>query len=325
LIATRFAQCYIAAVFVQGIEPGGAVSAPVTVPYAVNQWMTPHNSVFQDAEQYAACGATGIGLWEAKLGPRSEDGAVLEALEANGLRATYCSPRVWPILPGPLDDASAPSDVQARVDAICASIERFAAFRPIGVIVGGGRSGDPERPAGPVEPIEGALAQIADVAAKFEMRVGFELLGKRRGAPLHRFEDVVDLIDAVGRANVGILFDVIHSWCEPDLHRDLRRYVDRIDYVQVNDVRDPERSWCDRLLPGEGRGVAPDILATLLDSGYAGWYELEVFSDDGTFGNAFEDSLWAIPHEELLARGRLAFERVYAQAQERVARGMVAS
>ena len=281
--------------------------------YAVNQWMTPHNDVFEDARQYAATGATGIGLWEAKLG--DDDAAVREALERHGLQATYCSPRVWPILPGPLDAPDAPREVPARVEAICASVERFSAFGALGVIVGGGRSGDPEHPAGPVEPIADALAEIADVASAHGMRVGFELLGRRRGAPLHRFDDLIAVIDAVGRRNVGVLFDVIHSWDEPNLHADLRRYIDRIDYVQVNDVRDPERSWCDRLLPGDGRGVAAPILATLLDAGYDGWFELEVFSDDGTFGNAYADSLWALPHEELLRRGRDAFDRVYAQAR----------
>jgi hypothetical protein len=32
-----------------------------------------------------------------------------------------------------------------------------------------------------------------------------------------------------------------------------------------------------------------------------------VFSDDGTFGNAFEDSLWRLPARELAGRARTGF------------------
>jgi sugar phosphate isomerase/epimerase len=220
------------------------------------------------------------------------------------------------MLPGPLDTPETPREVGARVEAICASVERFAAFEPLGVIVGGGRSGDPDNPAGPLDEIPGALATVADVAAAHGMRVGFEMLGASRGAPYHSFADLVALLDQVGRDNLGILFDVVHSWSEPGLHEDIVRHVDRIDFVQVGDVRDPERTWADRLLPGEGRGVAVPILTSLLTAGYDGWFELEVFSDDGTFGVELEDSLWAIPHEELLRRGREAFERAYEEAAE---------
>jgi sugar phosphate isomerase/epimerase len=293
----------------------------MSLNFSINQWMTPHNSIWDDIEQYAAAGAQGIGLWEPKLTDPAEDERVAERIHEAGLQATYCSSTVWPILPGPLDTPGTPTDVPARVDAICRSVERFAAFEPLGIIVGGGRSGDPLHPAGPVEDVVSGLGVIADVAAEHNMRVAFELLGARRGAPLHTFGDLVAVLDSVGRPNVGILFDVIHSWCEPGLHDDIRRYIDRIDFVQLNDVRVPERSWCDRLLPGDGLDQATPITATLLSAGYDGWWELEVFSDDGTFGNAFPDSLWAVPHPELLRRGLDAARQVYERALGLVAQG----
>jgi len=42
-------------------------------------------------------------------------------------------------------------------------------------------------------------------------------------------------------------------------------------------------------------------------TGWAGGYDLELFSDDGTFGDDFEDSLWKLPAEELARRGRRSF------------------
>ncbi len=111
-----------------------------------------------------------------------------------------------------------------------------------------------------------------------------------------------------------MLFDVFHSWCEPDLHEHIRTYAGRINSVQVCDVKVHERSGHDRELPGLGRATAPEIMATLIESGYDGWWELEVFSDDGTYFDTFPDSYWSLPHEEFLARSKTAFDAAYASA-----------
>jgi sugar phosphate isomerase/epimerase len=49
------------------------------------------------------------------------------------------------------------------------------------------------------------------------------------------------------------------------------------------------------------------VLGALEAAGCDGLYELEVFSDDGTFGDDFEDSLWKLPAAELARRGRTSF------------------
>jgi hypothetical protein len=45
----------------------------------------------------------------------------------------------------------------------------------------------------------------------------------------------------------------------------------------------------------------PAVLA-LEAAGHEGWYDVEVMSDDATFGNAFPDSLWKLPVDELARR-----------------------
>jgi sugar phosphate isomerase/epimerase len=94
----------------------------------------------------------------------------------------------------------------------------------------------------------------------------------------------------------------------------LRQFGRRIIGVQVTDVQVHERSHRDRALPGQGRGVAPELLATLLETGYDGWFELEVFSDDGTFGNAFPDSLWLLDPCEYLRQAEDAYADTYDKA-----------
>ena len=75
----------------------------------------------------------------------------------------------------------------------------------------------------------------------------------------------------------------------------------------MSDWREPTRGWCDRVLPGEGIADVERLVGVLTDAGYDGFYDLEVFSDDGTFGNRYPDSLMRVPVQELACRGREAF------------------
>ncbi len=38
----------------------------------------------------------------------------------------------------------------------------------------------------------------------------------------------------------------------------------------------------------------PRILRALDEAGWDGLYDIEIFSDDGTFGTAYDDSLWRL-------------------------------
>lgn len=285
--------------------------------FAVNSYSTPHNTSIEDIEQVARAGARGVGLWEGKFAD-GEDSAIAEALAANDVRATFCVPAVHTILPVPFIDASA--DPVERTEGICESIARLAQFDPLAIVVGPGVSGDPKNPIGPVEAIAEALPRIADVAAEHDQVITFELLAQRRGSPLHNLPMIAGFLDEIGRRDIGIMFDVFHSWCEPDLHQHILEYGSRINSVHVNDIHPEERTNFDRTMPGDGRGVAAEIIASLLEAGYDGWWELEVFSDDGTYGMELPDSLWKMPHEEFIAQGKEAFDRVYAEAVEIVER-----
>ena len=81
------------------------------------------------------------------------------------------------------------------------------------------------------------------------------------------------------------------------------------------------RTGADRVLPGDGVADLPTILGALERAGWDGYYDLEIFSDNGAFGHAWPDSLWDVPAAELARRGREAFERVWeAQIRSRVDR-----
>jgi sugar phosphate isomerase/epimerase len=120
--------------------------------------------------------------------------------------------------------------------------------------------------------------------------------------------DAAELIDEVGAPEtIGIQFDTWHLWNTPDLLEDIDRYVDRFVGVHVNDWREPTRGWADRVLPGDGVIDLPTILGALDRAGWDGFYDLEIFSDNGAFGSAYDDSLWDVQPTELARRARESF------------------
>jgi sugar phosphate isomerase/epimerase len=92
---------------------------------------------------------------------------------------------------------------------------------------------------------------------------------------------------------------------------EIERYTKVFVGVHVADWGEGTRGWCDRILPGDGVSDLPQILGALDRAGWDGYYDLEIFSDNGTFGNAWPDSLWDVSTEELVRRGKDAFERVW--------------
>ena len=102
-----------------------------------------------------------------------------------------------------------------------------------------------------------------------------------------------------------------HLWNTPNLEEEIDRTVDRIVGVHVNDSREPTRSWADRALPGDGCADVPAILGMLDDAGWNGYYDLEIFSDNGAFGAAHPDSLWDVDPAELVRRGKERFSQCW--------------
>ncbi|HSL64350.1 MAG TPA: sugar phosphate isomerase/epimerase family protein, partial [Gaiellaceae bacterium] len=119
------------------------------------------------------------------------------------------------------------------------------------------------------------------------------------------------LVEEAG-ADVDLMFDTWHLWNSPTLLDDVARLVDRVAGVHVADWRDPTRNTNDRAFPGDGVADLPAILRALDDAGYAGWYDVEIFSD-----NDLDGSLWALTPNEAARRAKAGFDRVWAAAERR--------
>ncbi len=283
--------------------------------FSISQVSTLQASFAEDVEAYAAAGAGGIGIWEMKL-PQGDDAESLALVRDGGLEVTNCIPAIPSILPLPLMDG--PVDPRERIEAVCASIRRLAPFEPQSIVCLTGPQGELAADEAHRIVVDG-LRRIGREAQAAGVRVGLEpiqRIGAENWTIPTTIGEAVELLDEVGDAGFGIMFDVWNLWNGATILDDIREHAGRFTGVHVSDWREPTRGWCDRVLPGDGVADLPGILAALDEAGWRGAYDLEIFSDDGTFGNDYEGSLWRLPAQELARRGREAFTSAWQAGKE---------
>ena len=263
---------------------------------SVSQVSTLAASFADDIRTYTAAGLDGIGIWELKLG-EGPDAAAVALLRESGLGSATAVPAVPSILPLPL--LPGPEDPEERVNALLGSLHRLAAFEPAAVLCFTG-------PGDRATALRGIRAVAAE-AEKLGLRIAlepFQAEGIESWSSLNTLADAAEVVEEIDSPALGIQFDVWHQWNTPDLLDEIERNADLIAGVHVNDWRDPTRGWADRVLPGDGVAGVPAILGALDRAGWDGFYDIEVFSDNGTFGAAYPDSLWDVDPAELVDRGR---------------------
>ena len=269
--------------------------------FSISQVSTLAASFAEDVRAYTEAGADGIGVWEMKL-----DAGSLEVFHASGLGAATAVPLVPSIQPLPL--LPGPDTVAERIASLLRSLETLAPYAPAAVLCFTG-PGDRET----------AVRGVREVAREAE-RLGlllavepFQREGIEAWSVLNTLGDAAAFVEEVGVEAVGIQFDVWHLWNTPDLLEEIERYAGLIAGVHVNDWREPTRGWADRVLPGDGATDLAAILGALDDAGWDGYYDLEIFSDNGAFGSAYPDSLWDLGAADLARRGRDAFTHCWTQ------------
>lgn len=273
------------------------------------QLSLPDTTFEQDVEVARAVGAGGLGVFEDKL-PDDESDAT-RALADAALHATVCSPSVVTILPQvEFSRFGGPSDVDERVREMAKGIRRLGTIGADTVLAVTGPAGKLGEAEARQQVID-ALRSLASEASSVGTRLAIEPMrpGARGNWTLvSSLEETLGLLDDV-RADVGIVFDTWHLWDSPDLWGMLPKAIDRIYGVQVADYRTP--SARDRVVAGDGIGHIDQLLGGLDALGYDGWYDMEVFSDDGRFGEEVPDSLWKLEPEEFARRQVDGFNRCW--------------
>jgi sugar phosphate isomerase/epimerase len=274
--------------------------------FTVSQLMLPRSTFEEDVEACRKLGF-GLGVSEAKLG-EGKDGALRALMHASGVPAAVSVPAVI----GPLKDAwrGGPNDPEERVAAVCAGVDRLAAFGPASILVlTGAKALYPVYEARRI--VVDGLARIADAAGAHGLTVGVEVLrDETNGALYNDLPRMFALLDDAGADNLAVVFDIWHLWDAPGVLEQLETYAPRISAVQLCDWRRETRWGGDRALPGDGIADIPAILRALETNGFTGVYDLEVFSDASKPGSIWEhDGL-----DEVLAKSWDGFARAWEQA-----------
>lgn len=158
------------------------------------------------------------------------------------------------------------------------------------------------------------LRTCAQILGAYGIRLGLEFIGShhlrtvRRHPFLWTIDQTLDLTDAIGEPNVGLLFDSYH-WYTNELDvSDIKRLNARqIVHAHINDAPDvPVADALDnaRLYPGEGVIDLKGFLLALDHIGYTGVIAQEVLSKNPREGTA----------EELVRYSKEAVDRVYEAA-----------
>jgi sugar phosphate isomerase/epimerase len=263
---------------------------------SVSQVTTLTASFADDVCMYTGAGLDGMGVWEMKLGDGPDDDAIA-LFRDSGLGSATAVPAVPSILPLPL--LPGPDSRRERVDSILRSLHRLAPFSPAAILCFTG-------PGDWAAAIDG-LREVAAEAESLGLRIAlepFQREGIESWSTANTLGDAAAIVEEVGSPALGIQFDVWHQWNTPDLVDEIERHAHLIAGVHVNDWRDPTRGWADRVLPGDGIAGVPAILGALERAGWDGFYDIEVFSDNGSFGTAYPDSLWDADPADVVSRGR---------------------
>ena len=98
-------------------------------------------------------------------------------------------------------------------------------------------------------------------------------------ACINTLEQALDLCD-VFREGVGVALDVYHTWWDPKLEQQIRRAGPRILGYHICDWLVPTRDLVnDRGMMGDGVIDLPKIRSWVEGAGYAGFHEVEIFSE----------------------------------------------
>lgn len=280
---------------------------------AISQLGFPDTSFEEDIEIVQQAGIPGISPDENKL-PDGSEATLSQRMADAGIDAALGTPSDLTVLP--ILDPNMPQgsrDVDERIGSIVGALAKLAPFHPVSVLVITGPEDDLSTKEARARAVDG-FRTLSQEAKKLGMRIGIEPMREANRPTwtlVCSLAETLDLLDEIGEDDVGIIFDTWHMWDSADVYEMIPKAVDRIHGVQIADYREPNRSSVDRVVAGDGVGRLDLLVPLLRDSGYDGWYELEVFSDDGRFGNDFPDSLWKLPPLEYAQRQLAGFMRCW--------------
>lgn len=262
---------------------------------ALSEISTVNASFQEDVAAYAAAGFDGIGIWEMKL--RAEDSASVALVREAGLAVANCVPKNPSILQLELPGMEGPPDPEERVARLCSSIRRFAAFEPASVICLTGAAGDRDATEARKLVVEG-LREVAAVARESGVRLGLEPADASVSI-VGTVAETLALLEEAELDDVGLMADTYNLWHEAP--ETLAAVAGGITGLHVADPA-CEVGREGRVLPGEGGTRSAEHVHALVEAGWDGFLDVEIFSTP--------DRFWGLPVDEAARAAHAAVSRL---------------
>lgn len=253
----------------------------------MNEVTTFRWSFEEDIENYCRAGYRSIGVWRHKLSDLDEEQAV-DMLVGSGLSvSSVACAGGFTGLGGVsfregVDDAMSALRLAARVQAGCL------------VVHPGGRNNHTSRHA--FRLLRNALDELLPTAEHYEVPLALEPMHVACAASwtfLTDFERVSELVSQYSTPYLKLALDTYHfPWNESDRNI-LPDIAQHIGVVYLADRREPPSIDHDRCPLGRGQLPLADILATLIEAGYAGPCDVRLMGTEiqpADYGRLLEQS-----------------------------------
>jgi sugar phosphate isomerase/epimerase len=132
--------------------------------------------------------------------------------------------------------------------------------------------------------IDDGIAAVAPHAQACNVKLSIEPLHPMYAddrSAVNTLRQANDMVQTLALPQVGVTVDVYHLWWDPDLEREIARAGRTIFSFHVCDWRTPTRDLLnDRGLMGCGCINIPQIRQWVEAAGFAGFIEVEIFSNE---------------------------------------------
>lgn len=241
---------------------------------AINEMTTYRWSFEEDVNNYAAADIRAIGVWRQKLSDFGEDKGI-DLLAEKGMAA---SSLLWA---GGFTGSDGRSFKESMADAEEAIRLAGALQAPCLTIYSGARGGHTNNHARRL--LKSALKELAPVASAYHVDLAIEPMHPGCAAEwtfLTNLQETVAFLDELDCPQLKLAFDTYHLGHEPALLSRLPHLASRVAVVQLGDAKHAPAGEQNRCRLGEGVIPMRQIVATLAQAGYSGYFEVELLGED---------------------------------------------
>jgi sugar phosphate isomerase/epimerase len=241
---------------------------------AVSELSTYRWTFEEDVFRYREHGYEALGVWRPKLSDCGEAKGK-ELLVDHGMKVSSLN---WA---GGFTGNDGRSFSEAMHDAFDAIEIASQLGADCLVVLAGSRSGHTRNHAKRI--LTRALVELAEAARAVGLQLAVEPM---HAGCAHDFTfltsipDTLDVIASVGQSNCGIVFDCYHMAQDDNVLHWLPSIVPYVRLVQMGDATHAPLGEQNRCLLGHGRVPLQEIVRTIEQNGYAGYYEIELMGED---------------------------------------------